>query len=153
MGEGFYNTIDYVDQFTQQNISVATLYNNNIATTTKREFIDLNILDTIQGVVMERISNGITFNPLGNKSFSITKKSVLSIAPEIYLVQHDDLSYNLMRSSEKAILNPRYFQSKGESFINTEDKSIKKIITAMPSLNHAQGFNLLCFTWSMVFLQ
>ncbi|MDJ1406821.1 MAG: hypothetical protein MRQ13_00185 [Candidatus Midichloria sp.] len=103
------------------------LHNSNIATLIKREFIDLNILDTIQGVVIEKISDWVTFNPLGNKSFSITKKSGLNIAPEIYLAQHNK-SYNLMRSSEKAILNQKYFQSGKEPFINTEDKLIKKKI-------------------------
>ncbi|MDJ1257211.1 MAG: hypothetical protein MRQ07_00935 [Candidatus Midichloria sp.] len=144
-GERFYGTIDFVDPFTHQNISIIPLYNSNVATLIKREFIDLNILDTIQGVVIEKISDGVIFNPLGNKSFSITKKSGLNIAPEIYLAQHDNLSYNLMRSSEKAILNPKYFQSGKESFINTEDKLIKKIITAKPSFKSRARLELTMF--------
>ena len=144
-GEKFHNSIDYTDPFTNQNLIAVPLANNNIATTYKREFIDLNILETIQGVAIEKISDNIKLSPLNNKSFIITKELGLNISPELYLVQRDDTSTNIMRSSKEAILNPSYFQSKSDLFITLEDELLKKIINAKPSFKSRARLELAMF--------
>ena len=144
-GEKFYNSIDYVDPFTNQNLSVIPLANPNVATAYKREFIDLNILETVQGVAIEKVSDNIKIKPLSNKSFLITKELGLNISPELYLVQGDNISINIMRSSKDAILNPSYFQSKHDLFITLEDKLLKKIITAKPSFKSRARLELAMF--------